>query len=340
MGKKISIVEINGQQYDAISGKPLHGAVSTAAVEAAAAVSAPVNKPKLRSSRQPASHVKAHAPKKAQTLMRHVVKKPTTRTPTHTKAHGPAALAHRAQSKVVIKNSAHKVDHKRLIKASRAAKSELIKHFAPLGSVTYQAPTPGTVFTPLAAQAVQQSKPKSRPQTTAELLEKALQRATAHEQAAPKRKANRKKVASLAGGAALVVLLVGVVFNQNLPQLQLQAASARAGFDAQLPEYQPPGYSVGKLRYSEGAVATSFQSNSDGRNYTLTQKRTTWDSNALRDLFVVGQDSNYQVAETLGHTVYLYGNRNATWIKGDIIYQIQSDGTLSDRQLLELASSL
>ena len=87
-------------------------------------------------------------------------------------------------------------------------------------------------------------------------------------------------------------------------------------------------------------MAAQFHSNSDGRGYTITQKRSSLDSGSLRDGFVAPTDAHYQEAEAGGLTIYLYGNRNATWVNGGIWYVVQANGSFSDRQLIELATSL
>ncbi|HXR49659.1 MAG TPA: hypothetical protein VN778_01380, partial [Verrucomicrobiae bacterium] len=126
----------------------------------------------------------------------------------------------------------------------------------------------------------------------------------------------------------------------NLTSIQLQVASSKAGFTANLPSYQPIGYSFAHLNYSPGNVAMQFQSNSDSRAYAISEKLSAWDSQTLRSDFVAGIGQDYQTVQTAGHTLYVYGKNNATWVNSGIWYQIKSDGALSVHQLVELASSM
>jgi hypothetical protein len=107
-----------------------------------------------------------------------------------------------------------------------------------------------------------------------------------------------------------------------------------------LPGYQPAGYSLGQLSYSAGSVATQFESNSDGRHYTLTQKASPWDNQTLLDSYVKPNNAHYEAVPTGDLTIYLYGNGAASWINHGLWYTVQSDGSLTHDQLVSLAKSL
>jgi hypothetical protein len=72
----------------------------------------------------------------------------------------------------------------------------------------------------------------------------------------------------------------------------------------------------------------------------LTEKTSAWNSATLRDNFVASNAKTYQTVETGGRTIYLYGQNQASWVNGGIWYQVQSNGALSNHQLVELATSL
>jgi hypothetical protein len=234
------------------------------------------------------------------------------------------------------KSSVKRLDNKRLSKAKHVPQSKLISHFGPVTSDSFT-PTGLPKMTPV-APAVAQSAVK--PSATSELLEKALRNATSHEQKPlkkPRRHSRRVGIAaaSLAGLAAL-----GVLASTQLPNLRLHMASAKAGFHVGLPGDQPAGYSLKQLNYGPGTAATTFRSNTDDRVYTITQKSSEWDSAALRDSFVAPADPHYQTVESGGRTIYIYGNHNATWVNAGVWYVIQSNGSLSQHQLVDLATSL
>jgi hypothetical protein len=322
VGKNNNTIEINGKRYDAKSGALLVGG-HTASPKAAA-------KPKI--AHQVAKHA-GRAPAGSKTLMRHAVKKPGA----HKKQFRAQVPAEVSAAQVVVSKSAKRVDPKRLQKAGKVPKSHLITHFAPLGQEsTFEVPT----TLPARSITAAPSKTKSaKHKTTADLLEQAILNATSHTELPhkPRKKAKRR---SLAAASAVVVLAIGFIGYQQVPNLELHTASARAGIKAGLPGYQPAGYSLGQLNYSDGVVATQFHSNSDDRAYTLTQKRSNWDDAALRDSFVAPLDRNYQTADAGGLTVYLYGNGNATWVNGGLWYQVEANGALSNQQLVDLAKSL
>lgn len=348
MGKNNNIIEINGKQYDARTGAMLsaHDEAETPLIKPETGLSSPKAKKSMHDVvRQPAMSARAHQPKPSKTLMRHAVHRPTpSKSKQKLKAQGPSEVsANDSLATVVVSKSAKRFDHKKLAKASRVPQSRMIAHF---GSVTsdINSPEPVAEQAKPAAGKPNAARPthatKTKPKTTAELLDHAVQQAKSHEAEVPKTSRRTRRSTKLALASMTAVLLIAFVGYQELPKLQFSLASAKAGFGATLPSYQPAGYSIGKLTYSPGVVAAKFNSNSDQRNYTLTQKTSSWDSHALKDNFVVNTSSDYQTVETAGQTIYLYGNGNATWVNGGIWYIVRSNGSLSDQQLIEVAKSI
>jgi hypothetical protein len=135
-------------------------------------------------------------------------------------------------------------------------------------------------------------------------------------------------------------LLLVVGSQTLLPNWQLRMASAKAGFHASLPDYQPAGYALGKLHYGPGQVATNYHSTSNDSSYTIIQKPTTWDSQTLLEMVVMPADSHYQTVQSGDRTIYVYATNSAAWINNGIWYQLQADGTLGANQLIQIASSL
>lgn len=332
MGKNSNIIEINGKRYDSRTGATVKHAAELA--------HQPLKRPAMDIVRHPAAAAKAHAPHSSKTLMRHSVHRAVKSKPNGIKAQGPSELTTPALGEVVVGKSANRVDQHRASRASQVAKSHKIAHFSDIGPASNFQPTPlkqqlsQLPTNPVVAPSADK---KSKPKTTAELLEHAIQSATSHEQAegVPKK---RHRGRALAGVVAVLALLV--VGYQELPDLKLNVASARAGFSATLPSHGPSGYSLGKLSYSPGLVAAKFTSNSDQRSYNVIQKSSTWDSQALRQNFVQNQSRDYQVVESGGQTFYLYGDGNITWVNGGVWYLIQSGGLMSNPQLVDLAKSM
>jgi hypothetical protein len=333
VGKNTNIIEINGKKYDAKTGAVL----SHAGLSATKIIEHP--KPKTKAARQAAQHLKRHEPEHSHALMRHAVKKPRVEPKTIQARGHSSKLSKQPLAAVIVKQSVHKVDKTRLAKASRVPQSHLISHFSTATSDNNAL----RFFTPVVQKAQPITQPhahptKAKPRTTADILEHAIRHATSHQQVhhAPK----KKHRAGLVAASVAAVLAVGVVAYQQMPSAKLKLASARAGIAASLPGYQPAGYSLGQLDYSAGSVATQFQSNSDGRHYTLTQKASSWDNQTLLSSYVKPNCSNYETVPAGNLTVYLYGNGGATWVNHGLWYSVKSDGSLNHDQLVALAKSL
>lgn len=136
------------------------------------------------------------------------------------------------------------------------------------------------------------------------------------------------------------VLLTGFVLYQNIPNLSMRIASSKAGFNASLPGYNPSGYTLsGPVVYSPGKITVNFSSNSDDRDYTLTQQVSNWNSQALIDNFFAVKNKDFETYQEKGKTIFLYDDKNATWVSGGVWYQIQDADELSSSQILNIASS-
>jgi hypothetical protein len=348
MRKNSNIIKINGKAYDATTGGLLNSsdAVKTSPKQisvrqAPAKTSKPVAHDVIR---HPAKQPNPHQPKPSRTLMRQAVKKPAAALKRHHKAQGHTdTLASRPLGKVVVKPSLNRLDEERLRHAKEIPRSRLISRFPKLTSTAFS-PSPPPVKKPEPQPATVASPAPKKPTTTAELLDRAIEQATSHlEPPQPPKKSRRKHLkrnASIGAAMGLSVLALGVIFSQNISTVRLQMASSKAGFNVSMPGYKPAGYGLGQLNYNEGVAAVQFHSNSDDRHYTITQKRSPWDSQALHDNFVAPSYAQYQTATAAGLTIYLYGNHNATWVNNGIWYVIQSDGSLNSQQLVDLATSI
>lgn len=363
MSKNNNTIKINGKRYDAKTGDLLDSSSPMTAktkIKPAAESARPgpkASKPVLRdAARQPVKRSSSRAPAPSRTLMRQAVKKPGTSLKRRHKAQGDTdALALRRLSEVIVKPSALSLDEQRLQHAKQIPRSRLISRFP---SVTSDAFSPA----PQTAKPVRQtdtarghdgSRPAAgqpdrsikRPKTTADMLDRALERATSHleppvSHIKSRRHDRLKRNTGIGAAIGLSVLLLGVIVTQNTGNVRLQMASAKAGFNVSLPNYHPAGYDLGQLNYSQGVAAAQFNSNSNGGHYTITQKSSSWDSSALRDNFITPSYDQYKTASADGLTIYIYADNDATWVNGGIWYVIQSNGSLNNRQLVSLATSL
>jgi hypothetical protein len=369
VGKTKNTIKINGHIYDANTGAPIsHGAPSAkkpvhksvdgvvAPRTVAPAAKAIHHKPKtvaVATGRKTPAQKTAHSSKTtahhpvqhSKTLMRHAVKKPARHNTHHIKAQShTGALVKNPAAHVEHKSSAHQLDERRLSHAKHVNKSRHISRFS---SVALHTAAPAAIQPAPAAHHALKPLPKPQPivrhkKTTSDILEQAIEHANSHKQPAPKRRLTRsQRITSFSALTVTTAVLIGIVVVQNLPALKVHVASAKAGFAASLPGYKPAGFHLGQLDYSAGVVAMNYKSNSDqSRKFAITQKSSSWDSSTLRDIFVEANDKNYKAVEEGGRTVFLYGQHNATWVDHGVWYQVQGTGSLSDRQLVDIAKSL
>jgi hypothetical protein len=144
---------------------------------------------------------------------------------------------------------------------------------------------------------------------------------------------------AIVASLALFVALCGFVAVQNRENIQLQLASAKAGFSVSSPLYRPDGYSLNKMTYSAG-LAASLYKNQSNQSFTLSQKKSNWDSQTLLENFVATKGDSYKGYQSNGRTVYVFGEGNATWVNGGIWYQIQGADQLTNEQLVKIAASM
>lgn len=308
---------------------------------------APIQHPKPPVQRTEANHL-GRKPSRAKTLMRGGLKKPAH------KNHAEAA------THVAGKSAAHTPE--RLERARLVSKSAKISRFGSMAAqphtfVKKTAPLP--VKTP-PTHAAKQHKPivshHSEPPIPTQnqlikehLVSQAIKDARVpqtHHKRVKKHRVSKKlgvspKVLHFGAGALAAVLLFGFITYQNAPNISMQIASARAGFNASIPGYKPSGFGLsGPIEYGPGQVTLNFKSNSDERNFHVTQKVSNWNSEALLSNFVATDDKSYQTYQDKGKTIYIYDGSNATWVSGGVWYQIEGNSSLSSDQLIRLASSI
>jgi hypothetical protein len=188
------------------------------------------------------------------------------------------------------------------------------------------------------------------------MINRALENASAHEavqhQEKPHHRAKKssrlskklglsKRAISLSSAILAAVLLLGFFTVQNVPNLSMRLAATRAGFDAQMPGYQPSGFGFkGPINYSPGNVTITFKSNSDGRYYDVKQQASNWNSDALLSNYIVEEGKTYQTYLDRGRTLFIYDGSNATWVDDGVWYQVEGDSDLTTDQLIRIASSI
>lgn len=357
MGNTENFIEINGKKYDAVTGamlgsvpQPLSQQVKKPVVDGF------VRRPKDTSRAHSAtvSHQTKHVvhPQKSKTLMRHVVKKP------HNPLLQPAKKASEQvptkkvfAPKAVVVPRVSAVPQQRQNNASTVVKSTLVKKFH---TTTSDISPVKAVVAPMQVRTAPpiQVLPQKVHTKSSDLLEKALLAAEGHKEPfhKPKNKIHHKIAKKIGVNARAIVvsttILAGIAFGgfyayQNVPKIAMRVAASRAGINAALPNYSPSGFSFnGPVQYASGQVTVGFKSNTDDREYKLTQKSSDWSSESLLNNFILSDNKTYQTYQENGRTIYIYDNNNATWVDGGILYQIEGKSQLTTDQLVRIASSL
>lgn len=356
------VIELNGQKFDATTGKPV-------SVTSPTAPQAPTGPRHLDGfSRRPGVAKQTHTisktvhakTQKSQTLMRKGVQKPVTPTKIHAKAVAPAT--HTAP--VAPQPKLEAIKPGRAIRASHIPQSNLISKFGKTPTTINAAvvpvkPAPGIATSQVAKQAVAPhphgptvaARHTKAPASKGEVFQKAIENAVSHE--APKLKKPRvhHRIAKKLhvsprlvtfSGMTLAVLAVGsILAYQNMPEIAMRVASARAGLNASLPAYQPSGFSLsGPIKYDSGEVTINYKSNSDNRAFNVIQKNSSWNSETLLENFVTTAKKPYQTFQANGRTIYIYDGNKATWVDGGVWFNIEGEANLNSDQLLKIADSL
>lgn len=181
------------------------------------------------------------------------------------------------------------------------------------------------------------------PRPKSDIFEKALAGAKSHEevfQGKNHRTKKRGRWLRYVTGSLVALLLVGFLAYHNASSLSLEIASYKAGLHAKMPTQKPAGFSFGYLDYQPGNITVNFTSPQDSRQFNITQKASSWDSQALLSNFVASAHDAYKTYQQAGRTVYLLGNNTATWVDSGIWYTVDGNSSLSSSQLLALAGSM
>lgn len=149
------------------------------------------------------------------------------------------------------------------------------------------------------------------------------------------------KVASITAGFIALVLLGSFFAYQKVPAISMRVAANQAGFMGTVPSKVPAGYAfAGPVQAVDNAVAVTYKSSSDNRQFVISQRQTNWSSEALLTNYLQDSKLNYQAYKENGLTIYVYDGSNATWVDKGIWYTVSGNqNSLSSSQLLEIAAS-
>ena len=141
--------------------------------------------------------------------------------------------------------------------------------------------------------------------------------------------------------ATIVVLMIVYFVNLNMPDISLRVAAMQTGFEASYPSYIPRDYTLSGITSEEGNITLSFKNHSAETTFSLVEKKSTWDSNALLNNFVKSTyGENYSVIREQGLTIYI-SDSNATWVNGGVVYNLNAEtSNLTKKQIKSIAVSL
>jgi hypothetical protein len=379
-------IEINGQKYDAKTGKVLrHSAVNSASLPKTTPsklkhpisngktidgvtrnhshqnlqpgkVATALAKPqaiahKLSQVRMPAQPVHRTI-EKSRTLLRNAVKKPLS-----------IAGIHSTSTLIGDQNTATTNNRRPLpapvrtatISAKRIVQSSTISHFGAISrnSFTKVVSSLGVAMPPATLEASpplifgKHGKTKAeKPQVFNHRIAKANYQTSpkSPSEKLAKRLSRRLKVKPKMAAICITILAVlclgGFFAYQNIPSVAMRVAARGAGFNGRLPEDIPAGYSFkGPITYTKNSITLNYHSNSEDRQFTITQKPKDWTSDSLLANYLIANNLQWQTSVSDGLTIFVYNEGNATWIDKGIWFTITGEGSLSTNQLLSIASS-
>lgn len=377
MGSTSSIVEINGNQYDAYSGQLIKaGKKTTKQVKyhtarvidgfvrssttritkknlskktATADMQATVKTtPTARARFVHSAKVLHQRTEKSRTLMRGAVAKPVTMA-----------------KKSLSENFSSSVKPYRQERANKVVKHAKVRRFGTTevslrpaddkktaASSSIRSETPAVLKASAGGHAAVATMPMAglSHQRLERMLDHALAQADAHKQRLKGRPSSaniwqRIKHAprwiSIGSMALVVILLILFFVWQSIPQVAIRVANVRAHMNATMPSYTPTGFSFWKpVLYQNGMVTVRYRSTINPSSvYDLSQQKSSWDSASLASS--IGTKTQVQTTQVNGTTIFVYGAKgNAAWVNRGLLYKISDSASLSPDQIVRIAQSM
>ena len=155
-----------------------------------------------------------------------------------------------------------------------------------------------------------------------------------------KKRRGRRIALALVCSAATVGALVAFV-HLNMPDISVRVAAMQTGIEATYPTFVPRNYSLSNVTSDKDGIVTMYFNGPDGASFSLSEERSTWDSNALLNNYVKkSYPSDYITLREQGITIYARGEY-ASWVNGGILYKIEASGkNLTKEQIRNIATSL
>lgn len=318
-------VNINGRQYDMLTGLPLDEMPEQSQPQATPAKVAPAIPRSVH-----AGNIHS-VTQKSQTLRRSALKRPVA-----AQAVQPATPAHIVQ----LRKKAAALHQQPVVKSPQ------INRFAPRAISSQHrvmdiAPAPHPIA--VKAQAAVNAKKMPAETKPAQTIKEAIMQeaiANTTKQTKQHKRSFRPRIASIVTASFALFILGGYLTYLNMPSLSVRVAAAAAGIDASYPNYRPDGYQLsGPVVYDKGQVRLDFAANAGPQNFTIKQTKSDWDSAAVLDKYVDPKaGSDYATYSERGLTIYTFDG-GVAWVNGGILYTIEGNAPLSNEQVRRLATS-
>lgn len=306
-------VSINGRHYDMVTGLPID------------------------------------APQTQATVSRTATKRPVAATNVHTSIQKSTTLRRTSlKPPVAAPKSTHQIiTHKVAPIKPATTKNPHVTRFTP-HQATAAAPKMmdiGPAKHPVAARAQAAMTAKAAPAPIKpsqvikqEIISHAIDNTT--KQPPLKRSFRHPRVTSILTAAVALFILGGYLTYLNMPSLSVRVAAAAAGVDASYPNYRPDGYQLnGPVVYDKGQVSIKFAATAGPQNFTIKQTKSSWDSAAVLDNYVLPKAGNdYATYTERGLTIYTFDG-GVAWVNGGVLYTIDGNAPLSSEQIRHLATS-
>lgn len=148
-----------------------------------------------------------------------------------------------------------------------------------------------------------------------------------------------KRVLLAFGCAALAVAGIAYLVNLSMPDISARVAAVQTGIDASTPYYIPRDYSLSSIVSEEGKIAMAFSAG-EGKDFSLTQEKSSWDVSALENNYVKEEFVDYTTIRENGLTLFI-SSSNCAWVNGGKLFVIEDQGAnLTKKQIQSIASSL
>lgn len=147
------------------------------------------------------------------------------------------------------------------------------------------------------------------------------------------------RVILIAACTSTIVFAIAYFINVASSDMSIQVAAMQSGIDATYPSYVPRGFELSDVTSSSGKVIMHFK-NSD-EEFELSEESSEWDSEALLNNYInPTYGNNYTMVREQGLTLYMGGDWEA-WVNGGVLYKLfVNSGTLTKKQMKNIATSL